>query len=688
MDAVAEVLEYPKVLAWAASFANSALGRQKLQALRPMCDLPGVQAAAEELREMLTLLGERERLAMTGLSDLAGLLEQAREDGLLEGNELRAVALCLRVCRELVGSLSVLSADDFPRLLALALDMPIFPELEGQIIRALDPDGVVLDTASPRLPGLRNAIGRARSRHRSELEKLLRNPQLAKALQNPKPTLRGDRSVLSVKKNFRGMVPGILHGLSQTGQTLFVEPARLVELGNALAEAIFAERQEVERILRELTRAVLEAAPGIAVLTDRCGTLDMIHAKALLAREHAMVVPELSPQPCFRFVAARHPLLLMLADGDASKVVPADIRLGQDFDMLLITGPNTGGKTVALKTVGLLQLMAQAGLPIPAAAGSQAGIFSDFYADIGDEQSLQQSLSTFSSHVVRLRAVVQQACDRSLVLLDELGSGTDPSEGAALSRAILEHLVRRGARCMVTTHIGELKDFCLAEARAMNASVEFDLESLQPTYRFLLGQPGNSNAVNISRRLGMPESILERASALLDTVDTQHSRMVEKMTRLAQDAELDREQAARALERAEASEARLQAALEGIEVRKLAVAQEADRESEKLGGALRKALEDLPWLEQMPRRWKEEVWQLRHKLLQLLERSAFEERRAAWAQALKKGRNTYVISYGKVGTVTRINKTRKKLKVRFGRVEVDTDFSDVSWIGTEEVERR
>ncbi len=691
MSAFASVLEYPKVLAWAAEYASSSLGRARLLALEPVTEAATIRAWLAEVAELSTLLGERERLPLTGLADLAAMLGEARKDGLLEAEDLLAAAISLRTSRELAVLLTGLDEGRFPRIRALGEDMPTFPELEKRITTAIGRDGTVLDSASPKLPKLRATIVRARQRHRKVLERLLNQPHLAKALQNRKPTLRGERTVLIVKKNFRGMVPGILHGISQTGQTLYVEPAELVDLGNSVAEAIFAERQEVERILRDLTRGLLEVAPDIERLSARCGELDAIHAKAVLAREHAMVVPELREEASLKLIGARHPILLKLADGDADAVVPADIRIGHDFDMLLITGPNTGGKTVALKTVGLLQLMVQSGLPIPASDGSQVGIFHHFYADIGDEQSLQQSLSTFSSHVVRLKQAIAAAERRSLVLLDELGSGTDPKEGAALSRAILEHLVRSGARCLITTHIGELKDFCLAEARAMNASVEFDAETLRPTYRFLLGQPGNSNALSICRRLGIPDSVLERASELLETSDTLHAELVEKMSELAQDAEADREAAARTLEEAELEREAAEKERAAAASRRETVAREFDREAEELGGELRQVLSDdkLHWLEQMPRRWREEVEQLRYRLLTALERSPFEERRKAWAQKLKKGRKTFVISYGKVGTVTRINKGRERLSVNFGGpITVDTDFSDVSWIGTEEIERR
>jgi DNA mismatch repair protein MutS2 len=386
--------------------------------------------------------------------------------------------------------------------------------LAESIHEAIGDGGEVLDAASPTLARIRSELRGAHDRLVARLRDLMGVAPYRDAVQDPVVTQRAGRYVIPIKAESRGQVPGIVHDQSASGATLFIEPLAAVELGNRWRTLQVEEEREVERILRALSQEVGEEAEQLSASVDGLAQLDLAQAKARLAGEQRATAPTLvtaprpAGEPVLRLVEARHPLL-------TGRVVPVSLELGADFDLLLITGPNTGGKTVALKTAGLLTLMAQAGLHIPAQEGSLVAVFQRVQADIGDEQSLQQSLSTFSSHVTRIVRMLDEADGASLILLDELGAGTDPQEGAALARALLTYLQERGAYVIATTHYPELKAFAHLTPRVQNASVEFNVETLSPTYRLMVGTPGRSNALAIARRLGMPETILGSAQANL-----------------------------------------------------------------------------------------------------------------------------------------------------------------------------
>lgn len=512
-----ETLEFPRVLERLAALTSFSLGRERALALRPSARLRDVRWRLRTTAEARFLLAQR-ALNLGGVVDVREAAHRAAKGASLDPGTLLDIAATLETARTVRNTLDRF-AERVPTLHRLSERLHPLPELVALIRRSISMRGEVMDSASPLLGPLRRELRAAHDRLLKRLNTLLALGQEEGWLQDAIITQRRERYVLPVKAEFRSYVPGIVHDVSHSGATLFIEPLETVELGNAWVEAQMAERREVERVLQHLGHEVGAAAPQVIETVEALADLDLALAKARLAEAQDAVIPEVvprgeypGPRPSLLLRDARHPLLPV-------RPVPITLEVGGDFTVLLISGPNTGGKTVALKTAGLLVLMAQAGLAIPAAEGSRVPLFDGVFADIGDEQSIVQSLSTFSSHLGNIVAALREATERSLVLLDELAAGTDPIEGSALARALLLHLKERGATVIATTHHGELKALVQATPGMQNASVEFDPETLAPTYRLVQGLPGPSNAFIIAERLGLPAPILEQARALLSPSD-------------------------------------------------------------------------------------------------------------------------------------------------------------------------
>jgi DNA mismatch repair protein MutS2 len=498
------LLEYPLVRERLADLTSFPPGRRLAEALEPASDPILVGRALDETDQARALLSERPAVGVGSAHDIGPWIERASRGGRLDAVHFLEIAETLDAIARLASSL----ADERrPLLRDLGRELHPLPALRGTLARSFDPVGELLDTASPRLGSLRAAVRVAFDRLRRRLDALVA-ADLGGALQEPIVTLRNGRYVVPVKAEARSRVKGIVHDASGSGQTLFVEPLVAVELGNAWREAQAAEREEIERILDELSALVAASAVPLRESLSALARFDMWAAKAQLAAEMDGVRAETADRPVVVLLGARHP-------GLAGRVVPIDIRLGDGYTALLVTGPNTGGKTVTLRTLGLLSLMHQAGLHVPAEAGSRLPIFGDVFADIGDEQSIAQSLSTFSGHLRRIIRIVEAAGPGTLVLLDELGAGTDPTEGSALAQALLDHFIRAGALVAATTHYAELKAYAHTTPQARNASVEFDLETLSPTYRLTIGLPGGSQAFAIAERLGLPPGIVADARSRL-----------------------------------------------------------------------------------------------------------------------------------------------------------------------------
>ena len=467
---------------------------------------------------------------LAGIRDLGSHLRESAKPAGLEPEALAEVAETLvatgQVCRWLD------SLDDTTALLKRFSErVGDFSVPAETISEAVDPRGKVRDHASPKLSLIRGTIEKARKQVTVVFSRLLKHPRVLRMLQYPNATFHNDRTVLPLKAEHRGRIPGIVHRSSDSGATLYVEPAEAVELNNSIVRLKQEEQKEINRILQALSRLVHENAPEIGRTLAALGVLDLIAAKHRYGRHYECICPEVRDDGIMYLHQARHPVLLDLfaiEDTDGPReVVPIDVRLGDDFDLLVITGPNTGGKTVALKTVGLMVVMAQSGMPIPVGPGSAVPVYRKVFIDVGDEQSLEQSLSTFSAHMSNILHIIERIGPGALVLIDELGAGTDPDEGAALGRAVIDELLQRHTKAVVTTHLSVLKGVAYTTGRADNASVEFDVASLQPTYRLRLGEPGNSNAIIVAERLGMSKRMAARARGHLDDQHRQLQEAIE-----------------------------------------------------------------------------------------------------------------------------------------------------------------
>lgn len=539
MDRVLHILEFDKIIERLITRAATNPGKERAENLRPFYHLEDVKAAMSETREASVALRLKGHAPLGGIRDIRPSLERARIGGMLHPADLLDIASTLRAGANLKRFiLAVDEKEPLEIMRNLAEMIQPLGALQEAINRAIDEHGEVSDAASPALRAARQEIRTLESRVRQKLESIIRSSSYQKMLQEQIITIRNNRYVVPVKPEYRQSFGGIVHDQSASGATLFIEPEAVVEINNRLREAEARETREIERILRELSGLVAGELDVLATNVEALGDLDFIFAKAYDAESSKATEPKLNDKGFLRLKKARHPLLPL------EEAVPIDMELGRDFTALVITGPNTGGKTVSLKTIGLLTLMAMSGLFIPAEEDSETAVFSGVYADIGDEQSIEQNLSTFSGHMKNIVRILGEMDSNSLILFDELGAGTDPTEGAALAMAVIDHVYQRGARVVATTHYSELKAFAFNRAGIMNASVEFDEETLRPTYRLLLGVPGRSNAFAIASRLGLATEIIEAAKSHVGQEENQVDSMLASLEESRKKAEREEQTAA------------------------------------------------------------------------------------------------------------------------------------------------
>lgn len=538
MDSAAlRTLEYTKVIDRLVNLVATQRGRELAEALQPSSEYQTVESNLALTEDAVRVLRHAASIPFGGIRDLRQVLGRARVGGGLSGEELLAVGSTLRAVRLLKGFFAEY-AEFIGGLEPWVQGLTVLRNSEFAIERSIDDNGTVKDDASEKLSQLRREIRVIQGRIKDKLDSILRSSQYKSYFQDALYTMRGDRYVIPIKQEYRHQFPGILHDQSASGATVFIEPMALVNMNNDLKGVISAEQVEVEKILLALSLQVAAAADPIEANCDILAQLDFVFAKARLAFEMHAVRPAVNVQGRVDLRQARHPLIA------PASVVPVDIRIGNEFNTLLITGPNTGGKTVALKTLGLLSLMMQSGLFVPAAADSTLAVFENIFADIGDEQSIEQSLSTFSGHMTNLVRILSQVTPSCLVLIDEIGAGTDPEEGTALAMAILEHLREQGIRTIATTHYGELKAFAYTQEGVENASVEFDIETLRPTYRLLIGVAGSSNAFAISQRLGLPKELVEKARIMAGGEHQKFETVLSVMEEHKRASEKERQEAA------------------------------------------------------------------------------------------------------------------------------------------------
>lgn len=689
-DRALKTLEYDKVRQQVASYCTSSIGKSAIEELVPQTDFDKVVQLLEEMDEGLSILRVKGNVPMGGIFDVRPSARRAQIGGMLAAVELMEISSTIRASRILRNFIEDLEADeviDIPHFISKKEAMPVLIGLQHEINNCIDDNGAVLDSASQTLRSIRQSLRAEEGKVRSKLESLIRGSNAAKMLSDTLVTIRNDRFVIPVKQEYRHHYGGIVHDQSSSGQTLFIEPDSVVQANNEIHRLKMKEQAEIERILLALSAMVEEVASDLFNLVKVLGDIDVILAKGKYGQANKCTMPKMNQDGYIRLIRARHPLLPI------ESAIPNDIEFGKDITAIVITGPNTGGKTVTLKTVGLCTLMAQAGLPVPALDGSELAVFEQLFADIGDEQSIEQSLSTFSSHMVNIVDILQKFDHESLVLFDELGAGTDPQEGAALAISILDEVHGRGARVMATTHYPELKAYGYNRPGVANASVEFDIETLSPTYRLLIGVPGRSNAFEISSRLGLPESIIDRAKGFTGTDRHEVESMIASLEETRRQSEDDAERSHALLLESETLRKELQDKLQAYEERKEALDKKAKEKARKIvDEAKREAEAIIAELREMRKNADQVVKE--HELIEarkrLEEATPLEDNKVlkkaaqvkARAQNLVVGDEVKVLSYGQRGTLLeKVSNT--EWVVQMGILKMKISDSDLEYIKPE-----
>lgn len=672
------ILEYDKICDRLRTHLASEVGREASFALQPVSDLQEAERLLQQTEEADAIYRRTGRTPVEGFPDIRDLLVRIHAAHALTMGELLACAQCLRVARK---ARETLHGGETPGLLsAMANRLCSHRSIEEEIGRCILSEDELADNASPELARIRRQIRITNERMRDKLNAMIKSPVYQKFLQEPIITVRNGRFALPVKAEHRAQVAGLVHDQSGSGATLFIEPSAAVELGNELRQLQAQEQVEIGRILAGLTALVDPVAEELHTSLNLLGALDVIFARAILARDMRAVRPKLHADRRFHIVEGRHPLL------PADSVVPVDVWLGTDFRTLIITGPNTGGKTVTLKTVGLFALMAMSGMFVPADARTELSVFDEVFADIGDEQSIEQSLSTFSSHMTNTVEILEQAGEGSLVLLDELGAGTDPVEGAALAQAILEALYERGALTMATTHYSEIKAFALTRPGMQNASMEFDVDRLCPTYRLYIGIPGKSNAFEISERLGLPASIIDRARDFLLKRDVAFEDVLSGAEAARREAEAAREAAQQDRWEAQRVRAEIEEQRRRLESEKAQLRQNAREDAKKLVQQTRQEMETLiAGLRSLKvadsRSLERAVQQARDAMRAGEARLAGEtERRLAEGEApktVRPGDLVHVLTIGRDASVLKAPDARQEVLVQAGAIKMTVKLSDL-----------
>ena len=672
----ADALEFQAVRALLIGKLLTPLGRTAVEQLAPAARAEEAQARLAAVSALRDKVVDGAGMPLSGSVEVRSWLDrffagehsfQAQDAADLK-RVLRTAERCRRWCL----------ASAAP-LVAFARAVPDLEDLVEELEQLVDDRGEVLDSASAKLRELRREIERHKRAVESAMASVLASGDVRRCLQAPEPSWRHGRPVLQVKSDYRQRVRGVLHDRSASGATLFIEPEAVVEVANRLSDARAAENREINVVLAGAARGLRRYGPQVQAGVEFVARADMLQACAQLCLEDGYVVPEVVAGGALRLRGARHPLLLRSQPRE--DIVPLDVALGDPHHLLVVTGPNTGGKTVVLKTIGLLSLMAISGLPVPAEEGAQVPFLRAVQADIGDEQAIAQNLSTFSSHVQRIARCVQHAAPDALVLLDELGAGTDPEEGSVLGYAVLEALVEARVFAVVTTHLGRLKDFAYQHPGAENGSMAFDGETLCPLYRLDLGIPGNSHALDISARVGMPKPIVDRARLLLGERDQTLDNLIERVQVARRDAEEDRQRTADRSRVVEQRETELESKLAEAQKKENWLQEEADGVVE---AELRKAhaalIDDVVKLTQAPGQHGERARGLKKVVDELLKNAALHRRRMAFCHRLKKGDQVFLPRWGRLCAVRKVDKVREQVTVDYGKVRMEVPFEDVSWL--------
>ena len=687
-DKILETLEFAKITEQLQQMAITTPAKMAAESLVPSDDFAQVELALKQTLAGADILRVKGQLPLTDFADVEPSIKRLRIKANLNAKELGNLLLVLALANEINDFFSDVDEEklDLTAINSILMQLDVPQSLFKQLKRSLDFDGEVLDTASAELSHLRREIKNNDAEIKDKMDSYTKGNS-GKYLSEQIVTIRDERYVIPVKQEYRNKFGGVVHDQSASGQTLFIEPSAVLNLNNHQQTLLAQERREVNRILRNLSDLVRPEVDSIDAIATSLVELDFIQAKARLARAMKATEPQLTHDQSFLFLQARHPLI------DPKKVVANDIRLGEDYDTMLITGPNTGGKTITLKTAGILQLMAQSGLFIPAAEGSKAAVFRDICADIGDEQSIEQSLSTFSSHINDIVKIMKNVNAQTLVLIDEIGAGTDPEEGASLAISILDFLRQKKAKIIVTTHYPELKLYGYNRKRTTNASMEFDLKTLSPTYRLQIGIPGHSNAFAIARRLGMREDVVKNAQGLISDENVDINQMITELTKQTKAASDARSHLTTSLDRAKKLEIKLQQALDWYNQRvqkQLEFAQE--RANEVVTKSRKKADKIIEQLEQQKGEVKQNEIIAAKGQFNQLERQNENLAHNRVLQREKRrhhvnvGDKVKVLSYGQTGTITK-KLSEHEYEVQMGIIKVKVSDRDIEKIGSQKESR-
>lgn len=687
-----KTLEYNKIIERLQNLAGSVPGRERCKKLLPETDLEKIIERQRETSDALSMVFKKGSLSFSGIPDIRGTIKRLEIGATLSAEELLKISSILTATLRAknYGSKNEEDTSEDSLTERFQLLEPMSP-LNHEIQRCIISEDEIADDASPGLKSVRRQIKTVNDKIRDQLNSIVTSNTTKGMLQDSIITMRNGRYCIPVKQEYKNQFGGMMHDQSATGSTAFIEPAAVVKLNNDLAELFLKEKEEIEKVLAGLSNQAAEQSENLAYNQETLAELDFIFARAILAKQMKATEPKFNNRRYVNIKKGRHPLI------DPHVVVPIDIYLGEEFDLLVITGPNTGGKTVSLKTVGLFTLMGQAGLHIPAFDGSELAVFQEVYADIGDEQSIEQSLSTFSSHMKNTVSILEHADENSLVLFDELGAGTDPTEGAALAMAILSYLHERGTRTIATTHYSELKIFALSTQGVSNACCEFSVETLRPTYRLLIGIPGKSNAFAISSKLGLQDYIIERARKFIGTKDESFEDVISNLEASRVEIEQEKERTKQLRSEAEELKKRFAEKNERIDKAKERIMREANEQArEILQNAKDYADETIrkynKWMKEgdVNRQMEQERNTLREKLGDTdskLVVKAGKKKKAHKASEFCIGDTVNVLSLNLKGTISTLPNAKGDVYVQMGVLRSLINISDLELIEEEPVKK-
>ena len=700
---VAKALEYDKLKHHLKRYTASELGNARIDNLSPSDSFDTVQylqKLCSELKDFHLKVGG---ISLDGLTDISSILLHATKIGtILDPEDFLKIVKVVRLPSVIKKQFKNQDTDEYPRLMSIVEALPVYDEFINAISSCISVEGTVLDKASPELRTIRRKLQKNRDNIHRKLDTILNSPDYQKSIQESVITLRNNRYVIPIKQDARAFFKGVVQGQSTSGATYFMEPLSIVEMNNALHETVEAEQREIRRILLDLTDQLRERLVDLELTLDLLGELDFLNAKVQLSFELNAVEPKLNTNGFIQLFKARHPLLEFQTRTNRSKttdtdneshkfdhklpteIVPTDIHIGKGFSTLVITGPNTGGKTVVLKTVGLLSLMAQSGLHIPAERGSRLPMFNHIFADIGDDQNIEQSLSTFSSHISKisemLKSIEESDTDQSLVLLDEIGAGTDPTEGTALGMSILSWLTHRNVNTIVTTHYGVLKAYTHTEEKMQNASMEFDWNTLQPTYKLKIGVPGSSNAIKIAEQLGLPPKILTDAEQHLGQNNIKVEDLLLQLQHTQQELDIEREQLHEKIRLTEAEYQRNREQAETFEIEQKALQDKAEKEALEIIADARKTVDNVVAEIRRQQATKASIREAFSKIesaKKQLKPEPTEKQQKKPIVKVNIGDRVRIVELNQFGDVTAVGNGNKPLRVRVGNMQMHVSFTDI-----------